>query len=74
MFKWLPKSIYPTEMLYFLIEHTLIVYVKFIIGFKRKTSSLEEKSVKNDSEHFVSYNIFKRLNFDYSSSETVSNQ
>ena len=61
-------------MLYFLVEDTLIVYVQFMIGFKRKTSSLKEKSFEKDSEHYVSYSIFKRLNFDYSSSKTVSNQ
>ena len=33
-----------SEMLYFLVEDTLIVYVQFMIGFKRKTSSLWEKS------------------------------
>ena len=36
MFKLLQKSKCPTEMLYFLAEHTLIIYVQFIIGFKRK--------------------------------------
>ena len=35
-----------------------------------KTSYLLEK----DFVHFVSESIFKRLKFDYSSSETVSNQ
>ena len=40
MFKLLQKSKYPTEMLYFLAEHTLIIYVQFIIGPKRKTSPL----------------------------------
>ena len=29
---------------------------------------------EKDLVHFVSDSIFKRLNFDYSSSETVSNQ
>ena len=74
MFKWLPKSKLPTEMLYFLVEDTLIVYAQFIIGFKRKTSSLYEKSLEKDSEHYGSDSIFKRLNFVYSSSKTVSNQ
>ena len=74
MFKLLQKSKYPTEMLYFLTEHTFITYVQLIIGFKRKTSSLKEKSFKNDSERFVSDSIFKRLNFDNSSSETILNQ
>ena len=59
-------------MLYFLAEHTLIIYVHFIIGSKRKkTSPLKEKSIENDFEHFVSDSNFKCLNFDYSSSETV---
>ena len=40
MYKLLPKSKYPTEMLYFQTEHTLIIYVQFILGPKRKTSSL----------------------------------
>ena len=36
MLKLLPKNKYPEEMLYFLAEHTLIIYVNFIIGSKRK--------------------------------------
>ena len=36
MFKLLPKSKYPTEMLDFLAERTLIIYIQFIIGSKRK--------------------------------------
>ena len=71
MFKLHQKSKYPTEMLYFLAEHTLIMYVQFIIGFKTKTSPVKEKSFENDFERFVSDSNFKRLNFDYSSSETV---
>ena len=71
MLKLLQKSKYPTEMLYFLAEHTLIIYVPFIIGSKRKFSPLYEKSFENDFEHFVFDISFKRLNFDYSSSETV---
>ena len=61
-------------MLYFLTEHTLIIYVQYIKGFKRKTSYLLEKLFEKDLVHFVSDSIFKRLRFDYSSSETVSNQ
>ena len=68
MFKLLPKSKYPTEMLYDVTEHTLIMYVQFVTGFQRKTSPL---SFQNDSEHFDSDNSFKRLKFDNSSSETV---
>ena len=74
MFKLLPKSKYPTEMLYFLTEHTLFIYVQYSKGSKRKTSYLLEKLFKKDLVHFVSDSIFKRLKFDYSSSETVSNQ
>ena len=40
MFKLLPKSKYPTEMLDFLAERTLIIHIQFIIGSKRKTSHL----------------------------------
>ena len=36
MFKWLQNGIYTTEMLYFLVEHTLIMYVQFMTGSKRK--------------------------------------
>ena len=60
-------------MVNFLTEHTLIIYVQFIICLKRKTSSLYEKLFENDQEHFVSDSI-KSLKSDYSSSETVSNQ
>ena len=42
MFELLQKSKYPTEMLYFLAEHTLIIYVQFIIGSKRKKITLRE--------------------------------
>ena len=38
MFKSLPKSKYPTVMLYFQTEHTFIIYVQYIKGSKRKTS------------------------------------
>ena len=71
MFKLLQESKYPTEMLYFLADHTLIIYVQLIIGSKRKTSPLLEKSFEKGFEHFVSESNFKPLNFDYSSSETV---
>ena len=43
-------------------------------GSKRKTSYLLEELFEKDLVHFVSDSIFKRLKFDYSSSETVSNQ
>ena len=74
MFKSLPKSKYPTGMLYFLTEHTLVIYVQYIKSIKRKTSYLLEKMFAKDLIHFVSDSIFKRIKFDYSSSETVSNQ
>ena len=74
MFKSLPKSKYPTAMLYFLTEHTLIIYVQYIKGSKRITSYLLEKLFEKDVVHFISDNIFKCLKFDYSSSETVSDQ
>ena len=74
MFKLLPKSKYPTVMLYFLTEHTFIIYVQYTKGSKRKTSYLLEKLFENDLVHFVSNSIFKRFKLDYSSSEAVSNQ
>ena len=61
-------------MFYFLTEHTLIIDVQYIKGSKRKTSYLLEKLFEKDLVHFVSDIIFKRFNFDYSSSETVSSQ
>ena len=61
-------------MLYFLTEHTLIIYVQYIKCYNRKTSYLLEKLFEKDLVQFVSDSIFKRLKFDYSSSETVSNQ
>ena len=36
MFKSLIKRKYPTGMFFFLIEHTLIIYVQYIKGSKRK--------------------------------------
>ena len=76
MFKLLPKSKYPTGMLYFLTEHTnnFTIYVQYIKGSKRKPSYLLEKLFEKDLVHFVSDSIFKRLKLDYSSSEMVSNQ
>ena len=74
MFKSLQNSKYPTGMLYFLTEHTLIIYVQYIKGSKRTTSNLLEKLFEKTLVHFVSDCIFKCLIFDYSSSETVSNQ
>ena len=74
MFKSLPKSKYPTGMLYFLTEHTFIIYVQYTKRSERKTSYLLEKLFEKDLVQFASDSIFKRLNFDYSSLETVSNQ
>ena len=61
-------------MLYFLTKHTSIIYLQYIKGFKRKTSYLLEKLFEKDLVHLISDSIFKRLKFDYSFSETVSNQ
>ena len=74
MFKLMLKSNYSSRMFYFLTEHTLIIYVQYIKGSKRKTSYILEKLFEKDLVHFVSDSIFKRLKFDCSSSETVSNQ
>ena len=74
MFKLLPKSKYPTGMLYFLTEHTFIICVQYIKDYKRKTSYILEILFEKDLVHFVSDSIFKRLKFDFSSSETVSNR
>ena len=71
MFRSLAKSKYPTGMFYFLTEHSLITYVQYIKGSKRKTSFLLEKLYEKDLVPFVSDSIFKRLKFDYSFSETV---
>ena len=71
MFKMLQKSKYPTEMPYFLAKHTLIIYVQFRIGFKRKNFTPLREIVREWFWRYVSDSIFKRLNFDYSSSETV---
>ena len=61
-------------MLHFLTEHTLIIYVQYIKGSKRKTAYLLEKLFEKGLVHFFSDTIFKRLKFDYSSLETVLNQ
>ena len=74
MFKSLPKSNYPTGMLCFQTEHTLFIYVQYMKSSERKTLYLLEKLFEKDLEHFVSDSNFKRLKFDYSSSETVLNQ
>ena len=68
------KRKYPTGMLYFFTEQTLIIYVQYIKGSKRKTSYILEKLFYRDLVHFVSNSTFKRLKSDYSSSDTVSKQ
>ena len=73
MFKFLPKIISNWNALFSNRTH-FNYYVQYIKGSKRKTSYLLEKMFEKDSVHFVSDSIFKRLKFDYSSSETVSNQ
>ena len=70
MFRSLPKSNYPTGMLYFLTEHLCTIYKRF----QEKTSYLLEKLFEKDLVYFVSDSIFKRLHLDYLSSEPVSNQ
>ena len=52
MFKLFPKSNYPTGMLYFLIEHTLIIYVQYIKGSNRKKSYILEKLFE---EEYISF-------------------
>ena len=54
-------------MLYFLTEHTLIIYVQYIKVSKRNTLYLLEKLFEKDLVHLVSDSIFKRLKFDCSS-------
>ena len=53
IFKLLPKSKYPTGMLYFLTEPILSIYVKYIKGSKRKTSYFYKKLFVRDIVHFV---------------------
>ena len=71
MFNLLQTSKYPTEMLYFLTEHSLIIYVQYTKRFQEKNFTPLREIIRKDFEHFVSNSIFKRLIFDYSSSETV---
>ena len=61
MFKLLLESKYLTELFFFLIEYTAIIYVKFIRSSKKKTSFLQEKTFEKYSKHFVSDSIFERL-------------
>ena len=74
MFKLLPKSKYPAGMLYFFIRTYFNYLCTIYKRFKRKTSYVLEKLFEKDLVNFVSDSIFKCLNFDYSSSETVSDQ
>ena len=57
MFKLLPKSKYPTGMLYFQTEHTLNIHVQYINFPREKNSYLLEKLFKEGLVHFVSDNI-----------------
>ena len=64
-----------TGMLYFLTEHTFIIYVRTLYKrFQEKIFIMLEKLFEKDLVHFGSDSIFKRLKIDYSSSETLSNQ
>ena len=63
MFKSLPKSKYPTGILYFLTEHNLIINVQYTKGAKIKTSYLLEELVEEDLVYFVSDSIFKRIKY-----------
>ena len=54
MFKSLPESKYPTGIFYFLTEHTLLIYVQYIKGSRRKTLYLLEKLFEKDLVHFES--------------------
>ena len=64
MSKSLPKSKYPSGMLYFVTEHTYIIYVQYIKSSKQNTSYLLENLFEKDLVHFVSDSIFKRLKLD----------
>ena len=55
-------------------QKTLIIYVQYIKGSKRKTSIILEILFEKDLVHLASDSIFKRLKFDFSSSEFISNQ
>ena len=72
MFKSLPNSKYPTGILYFLTEHTLIIYVQYIKGSKRKHIISFREIFRERFSIFRFSQHFKRLNFEYPSSEAVS--
>ena len=74
MLKLLPKSKFPTGMLYFLTEPHFNYLCTIYKRFQEKSSYILEKLLEKDLVHFVSDSIFKRLEIDYSSSENVSNQ
>ena len=61
-------------MLYFLTEHTLIILCTIYKRFQEKNFIAFREMFEKDLVHFVSDSVFKRLKFDYSSLETVSNQ
>ena len=73
MFKLLPKSKYPTGMLHILTEHTLIMYVQYK-RFQEKNFISFREIVRERLSTFRFRQHFKRLKFDYLSSETVSNK
>ena len=57
MFKLLLNSNNQSRMFYFLTEHTLIIYVQYIKGSKRKTSYILDKLFEKDLVHLVSDSI-----------------
>ena len=61
-------------MLYFLTEHILIIYVQYIKRFQEKNFISFREIVRERFSTFRFREHFKRLKFDYSSSETVLNQ
>ena len=74
MFQLLPESKYPTEIGCFLTEHALIFYIGILTG-SRKKSSLQEKNIRERVKFFLFRQNFETIIlFDYSSSDTVSNQ
>ena len=73
MFKLLLKSNYPSRIFFSNRSHfnyLCTIYKRF----QEKNFIYFREFVEKDLVHFVSDSIFKRLKFDCSSSETVSNQ
>ena len=69
MFKSLPNSKHQTGMLYF-FNFLCTIYKRF----QEKIFICIREIVRERFRTFVSESIFKRLKFDYSFSETVSNK